>query len=57
MQLSSMWDEPEVDLIATHKALVEIEGAIDRATEKHNAFLREPGLPLLSSMNSSSPEE
>ncbi len=40
--------EPEVDLAATHARLVEIEAEIWRATAKHNAFLRELGLPLLS---------
>jgi type I restriction enzyme M protein len=37
----------EVDLVATHADLVMIEGEIRAATIKHNAFLKELGLPLL----------
>jgi type I restriction enzyme M protein len=39
--------EEEIDLAATHKALVEIEKKIEDATNKHNAFLKELGLPPL----------
>ncbi|MGC9261813.1 MAG: hypothetical protein ACP5I8_17255, partial [Phycisphaerae bacterium] len=41
--------EPEVDLKATHDELVRIEGAIRKATAKHNEFLNELGLPPLPS--------
>lgn len=40
-------EEVEVDLAATHSELVRIEGAIAKATAKHNEFLKELGLPLL----------
>ncbi len=39
--------EEEIDLHATHDALVEIEKAIPTATAKHNEFLKELGLPPL----------
>src|SRR5690242_6273291 len=34
-------EEPEIDLAATHRELVEVEKAIRIATAKHNGFLRE----------------
>lgn len=37
----------EIDLTATHAELVKIEHAIHAATSKHNAFLKELGLPPL----------
>jgi type I restriction enzyme M protein len=39
--------EQEIDLSATHKALVEIERQIRESTMKHNEFLKELGLPPL----------
>ncbi len=45
--ISTAVEEEEVDLQATHTALVEIEKSIQAATAKHNAFLRELGLPEL----------
>ena len=39
--------EDEVDLTATHRELVKIEGTIREATAKHNEFLKELGLPPL----------
>lgn len=45
--ISTAQAEEEVDLVATHAALVDIETAIKTATAKHNAFLKELGLPLL----------
>lgn len=39
--------EEVVDLKKVHKDLVSIEKNIKRATEKHNKFLKELGLPLL----------
>ncbi len=39
--------EVEIDLAATHGQLVEIEKAIQEATQRHNAFLKELGLPPL----------
>src|SRR5215213_6781222 len=45
--LSTAEQEAEIDLTATHGKLVEIEKQIRSATAKHNAFLKELGLPLL----------
>lgn len=45
--ISTAVGEEEVNLQATHAALVEIEKSIQAATAKHNAFLRELGLPEL----------
>jgi type I restriction enzyme M protein len=39
--------EPEIDLAATHRELVELDDAIRVATAKHNEYLRELGLSLL----------
>jgi type I restriction enzyme M protein len=39
--------EEEIDLAAVHAELVEAEEEIAQATEKHNEFLKELGLPLL----------
>ncbi|MBN2738869.1 MAG: type I restriction-modification system subunit M [Spirochaetales bacterium] len=39
--------EPEVDLLAVNKELVEIEKRIVKATNEHNRFLKELGLPVL----------
>ncbi len=49
--------ESEVDLAATHQALVDIEDTIRKATIKHNGFLEELGLPLLPSTHANSPKE
>ena len=45
--VSTAEPEPEIDLAATHEALVEIETAIQAATKKHNEYLQELGLPKL----------
>jgi type I restriction enzyme M protein len=45
--ISTAVDEAEIDLAATHRELMEIEDAIQQATLKHNAFLKELGLPAL----------
>lgn len=45
--ISTATSEAEIDLAETHKKLVEIEGAIVSAREKHNQFLKELGLPPL----------
>ena len=45
--ISTAQAETEVDLQATHSSLMEIEKKIRAATRKHNAFLRELGLPVL----------
>jgi type I restriction enzyme M protein len=45
--ISTAEAETEIDLAATHAKLVEIESAIAKATSKHNAFLKELGLPPL----------
>jgi type I restriction enzyme M protein len=39
--------EEEIDLGATHAELVAIKKAIQKATDRHNKFLRELGLPPL----------
>jgi len=41
--------EEEIDLAATHRKLVEIEESIQKATARHNEFLKELGLPPLPS--------
>ncbi len=45
--ISTAVGEAEIDLVATHGELVEIEKAIAVAKQKHNAFLKELGLSLL----------
>jgi len=45
--VSTATHEAAIDLAATHQELVEIEQQIREATAKHNAFLRELGLPPL----------
>jgi type I restriction enzyme M protein len=45
--ISTATAEDEIDLAATNRSLVEIEQAIQSARDKHNAFLRELGLPPL----------
>jgi type I restriction enzyme M protein len=45
--ISTAQDEVAIDLKATHGELVKIEGAIQKATAKHNEFLKELGLPAL----------
>jgi type I restriction enzyme M protein len=45
--ISTAQAEKEIDLQATHRDLTKIENAIRSATQKHNAFLRELGLPAL----------
>ena len=45
--VSTAKPEPIIDLKKTHKAIVEADQDIRKMTEKHNAFLKELGLPLL----------
>ncbi len=45
--ISTATEEAAIDLDATHEQLAAAERAIQAATTKHNAFLRELGLPLL----------
>jgi len=45
--ISTAQAEKEIDLAATHAKLVEIETSVRAATETHNKFLKELGLPLL----------
>ncbi len=45
--ISTAMMEEEIDLDATHRELVQIESAVRAATDKHNMFLKELGLPLL----------
>ncbi len=52
--ISTAISESEIDLAATHGELVEIESAIRKATDKHNEFLKELGLPPLPSADSNS---
>jgi len=47
--ISTAEQEAEIDLAATHGELVRIEEAIQKATAKHNDFLKELGLPPLPS--------
>ncbi len=45
--VSTAEPEVEIDLAATHKQLVEIEEQVREATARHNAYLKELGLPPL----------
>ncbi len=45
--VSTSTAEEEIDLATVHASLVEIEQQITDATQKHNTFLAELGLPLL----------
>lgn len=45
--VSTAKEEVKIDLVATHKELVEIEKQIQESTAKHNAFLKELGLSPL----------
>ena len=45
--VSTAEPEVEIDLSATHMELVDIEKQIQESTAKHNAFLKELGLPQL----------
>lgn len=45
--VSTAVPEEEIDLAAVHTELVTVDAQIKAATEKHNAFLKELGLPLL----------
>ena len=45
--VSNAEPEPQIDLSATHKQLVEIEKEIRESTTKHNEFLKELGLSPL----------
>lgn len=45
--ISTASTEEEIDLEATHRKLVEIDSAVSEAKAKHNAYLRELGLPEL----------
>ncbi len=45
--ISTAVGEKEISLETPHAELVEIEKAIQKATAKHNEFLKELGKPLL----------
>ena len=45
--VSTAQSETEIDLASTHAKLVSIEKDIRTAAAKHNAFLKELGLPPL----------
>lgn len=45
--VSTAEPEVEIDLLSTHKELEEIEKQIQDAAARHNAFLKELGLPLM----------
>ena len=45
--VSTAQPEEEIDLQAVHQELMELEQKIAEATERHNGFLKELGLPLL----------
>jgi type I restriction enzyme M protein len=55
--ISTAVQEEEIDLAATHDKLVDLENAIQKATTKHNEFLKELGLPPLPSSESNSSEK
>jgi type I restriction enzyme M protein len=40
-------EEKKIDLKEVNQNLIDIEKRIKESTEKHNAFLRELGLPLI----------
>ena len=45
--VSTAQPEEEIDLAAVHAELVALEQKIGQATQRHNEFLKELGLPLL----------
>ncbi len=45
--ISTAVSEEEIELEETHRSLVAIQAEVQAATSKHNAFLRELGLPPL----------
>jgi type I restriction enzyme M protein len=45
--ISTAVSEEEIDLAAVHQQLTESEKKIREATNRHNEFLKELGLPLL----------
>jgi type I restriction enzyme M protein len=55
--ISTAVGEEEIDLAETNAGLVEIEKDIQKAKEKHNAFLKELGLPVLPSPGPNSPRK
>ncbi|MGA2003696.1 MAG: type I restriction-modification system subunit M [Terriglobales bacterium] len=55
--ISTAIAESEIDLAAIHGELETIENAIQKATIKHNQFLKELGLPPLPSPDSNSSKE
>ena len=49
--VSTAEQEVAIDLTVTHQEFVEIEKQIQESTAKHNAFLKELGLPPLPAPN------
>jgi type I restriction enzyme M protein len=45
--VSTATSAEEIDLLAVHQQLVEIEQKAAEATTRHNQFLQELGLPLI----------
>ncbi|WGE91011.1 type I restriction-modification system subunit M [Actinobacillus genomosp. 1] len=45
--VSTAKPEEKIDLLKVNQELIELEKQIEQATEKHNQFLKELGLPLL----------
>ncbi|MBU2062188.1 MAG: type I restriction-modification system subunit M, partial [Bacteroidetes bacterium] len=45
--VSTSKDEVKIDLNKVNEKLVDINKAINEATEKHNEFLKDLGLPLI----------
>lgn len=45
--ISTATADQEIDLAEVNAKLVEVEGKIKAAKDKHNAFLKELGQPLL----------
>lgn len=55
--VSTAESEPEIDLAVVHQQLVAAERAVRDATARHNAFLKELGLPPLPSHDAPLPGE
>jgi len=53
--ISTAVQEAEIDLAATHAELVRIQSDIQKATARHNDFLKELALPPLPSPDANSP--
>ena len=50
--VSTAKDDVKIDLLEVNKKLIDLEGKISDASERHNKFLAELGLPLITKLNS-----